>query len=358
MVLADITGFTAYLNESELEHARQSLAAIVEIITESTEAPLVVSKVVGDAVLSYGSDGSILNTQTLIDELENIYLIYRRGLGQMVLNTTCGCNACANLNTLDLKFLVHHGEFSIQPVAGGDELIGPEVNKLFRLTKNAIKSALGLTAYIAFTDQAIDRLGLPEFSHRLVAVSQEVEDFGELSLGVVNMHPIWDERKYANPLTMTDGETMLRFTRDIAAPVGVVWDHLTDPAKRSRLFLSEPGGVSQADDGKMGIGGSYICAHGKYRVPHRIIDWIPLVQYTFESENPHFRHVWQIRLIDVGDSTRMELAVGKLEAMSPIKNLLKPGYKRYTKKTTKQGLDEFISSIEAVPAVEAEHIPT
>lgn len=345
--MADITGFTTYLNESELEHAQQSLASIVEIIADSTEAPLVVSRVVGDAVLSYGLDGYILNAQTLVDEFENIYLVYRRALGQMVLNTTCECNACANLSALDLKFLVHHGEFSIQDVAGLNELIGPEVNKLFRLTKNAIRSELGLTAYLAFTDEAIERLALPGFAESLHVVTQEIDDFGEVALGVADMHPIWAQRKYDDPLTMAEGDTMLVFERDIAAPIGVVWDNLTDPAKRSRLFLSEPGETNHAEDGKMGIGGTYVCAHGKYRVPHRIIEWIPLAQYTFESENPHFRHVWQIRLTDLGDSTRIDIAVGRLEAVSPIKNLLKPGYKRYTRRTTIQGLDEFTAAVEA-----------
>lgn len=350
MVIADITGYTAYLNDSELEHARQSLAAILEVIVSSTEAPLVVSGVVGDAVLSYGVDGEILNTQTMVDELENIYLAYRRALEQMVLNTTCSCTACANLGTLDLKFITHHGEFSIQHVAGTDEIIGPDVNKLFRLAKNDIKEELGLTAYLAFTTDALKELGMEEFSSKLHDVDQAVDDFGVVRLGVLDMHPVWEQRRYESPVTMADGETMLTFTRDIDAPLGVLWDHLTDPSKRSRLFQSEPGGVAQGEDGKMGVGGTYICAHGKYRIPHRIVEWIPLVQYTFESENPHFRHLWQMRLTDLGERTRLDVSVGNLEPMAPMKALMKPAYKRYLRRETTKGLDEFVAAVEAAGA--------
>lgn len=346
-MIADITGFTAYLNDSELEHAQASLASILEVIAGSTEAPLVVSSLVGDAVVSYGLDTSILNRQTLVDELENIYLVYRRALEQMVLNTTCDCNACVNLGTLDLKIIVHHGEFSIQRIGGGEEIIGAQVNKVFRLVKNDIRQRLGFAAYIAFSSDALAALDLAEFSKGLAWIDQTVDDFDTVRLGVLDMHPIWEERKYENPLTMSDSDVILTFTRDIEAPVGIVWDHLTDPATRSRLFLSYPGGVDMGTDGKMGVGGTYICAHGKYRVPHRIIEWIPLTQYTFESENPHFRHIWQVRLTNLGHGTRLDIAVGKLDAMAPIKNLLKPAYRRYTRKATLQGLDEFATSVEA-----------
>ena len=70
IVMADITGYTVYLNESELDHAQESIVAILDVIVGSTDAPLTLSRVVGDAVLSYAFDGAILNTQTLVEELE------------------------------------------------------------------------------------------------------------------------------------------------------------------------------------------------------------------------------------------------------------------------------------------------
>ena len=55
----------------------------------------------------------------------------------MVFNTTCECNACANIGTLDLKFFVHHGTFSIQKLSTQEELVGHEIHTPD--TKNEVK---------------------------------------------------------------------------------------------------------------------------------------------------------------------------------------------------------------------------
>lgn len=349
IVMADITGYTMYLNESELDHAKDSLASILDVIVDGTTAPLVVSRLVGDAVISYAYDGQILNTQTLVDEIDDIYVAYRRALDQMVLNTSCTCNACANLGSLDLKFIVHHGEFSIQKMAGHEELIGAEVNVVFRLSKNSVNEQLGITAYIMYTDAAVSALRLHGFTEHLAAITEEVDDFGEMTLHIADVHPLWEKRKGESVIVVSGKDLWLSFTRDINAPVGVVWDHLTDPAHRARIFDSVPGGIEQGDDGRMSEGGAYVCAHGKYRVPHRIIEWIPLRQYTFDSHGPIFKNIWQFRLTDRGGRTRLDISVALSRAGWIKRAVLGWPWKRYTIKTTDKGLDEFVAATEAHP---------
>jgi len=196
IVMADITGYTVYLNESELDHAQESIVAILDVIIGSTDAPLTLSRVVGDAVLSYAFDGAILNTQTLVEELESIYVVFRRALEQMILNTTCTCNACANLSALDLKFIVHHGDFVIREMAGSHELIGPNVNQVFRLAKNRIKEILGFRAYIAYTSDAAKALELPDFVATLAPLVADTDEFGSVQLHVADMQPVWERRRH------------------------------------------------------------------------------------------------------------------------------------------------------------------
>lgn len=347
IVMADITGYTMYLNESELDHAQESVVAILDVIVGSTDAPLTLSRVVGDAVVSYAFDGTILNTQTLVEELETIYVVFRRALGQMVLNTTCTCNACANLSALDLKFIVHHGDFAVREMAGNQELIGRNVNLVFRLAKNRIKEVLGFGAYIAYTSHAVEALELPEFVATLVPLAADTDEFGSVEMYVADMHPVWEKRRHEAVVDLSDSEALLSFVRDIHAPVGIVWDHLTDPAKRSRLFASDSAGTSTADGGKMGADATYVCAHGKMRIPHRIVDWIPLTQYTFQSEGPFFQNMWQFRLTDLGDLTQLHITVGKTRFVPPITALASPLWRRYTRKTISNGLLEFIADIES-----------
>ena len=50
--IADISGYTAFLNESELEHAQGTLQSLLEVLIENTQLPLVISRLEGDAVIS------------------------------------------------------------------------------------------------------------------------------------------------------------------------------------------------------------------------------------------------------------------------------------------------------------------
>ena len=66
LIISDITGYSKYVNESELEHARDSLTALLSILLDHTKSPLVLSKLEGDAVFSYAPAHGFLQGQSLL----------------------------------------------------------------------------------------------------------------------------------------------------------------------------------------------------------------------------------------------------------------------------------------------------
>ncbi|MEA1903394.1 MAG: hypothetical protein U9N56_07700 [Actinomycetota bacterium] len=60
LLIADITGYTSYLGASEIEHAQGTLTDLLELLVEHVRAPLVVSQLEGDAVMSYGFDDGFI----------------------------------------------------------------------------------------------------------------------------------------------------------------------------------------------------------------------------------------------------------------------------------------------------------
>ena len=52
LCVADITGYTGYLNDSELEHAQGTLTDLLELLVDRAGPPMRVSKLEGDAVFS------------------------------------------------------------------------------------------------------------------------------------------------------------------------------------------------------------------------------------------------------------------------------------------------------------------
>ncbi len=70
LVVADITGYTAYLSHSELEHAQDVLKTLLGLMIDHTKPPLVLSGLEGDAVLSYTIDSDRFEGQAFVEMIE------------------------------------------------------------------------------------------------------------------------------------------------------------------------------------------------------------------------------------------------------------------------------------------------
>ena len=73
----------------------------------------------------------------------------------------CECAACRSLDGLELKFVVHHGEYVVQSVAGHPELFGPDVTVAHLLLKNPVAELIGRAAYALVTERAAAELDRP-----------------------------------------------------------------------------------------------------------------------------------------------------------------------------------------------------
>ena len=138
LVLADISGYTSYLAGVELDHAQGVLTDLLETLVASFKSLLTISKLEGDAVFGYVPEAQVIRGETLIEFVEAAYVAFRDRVDGIKRGTTCTCNACRALPTLDLKFIVHHGDYMTQRIAGIHELVGSDVNLAHRLLKNHV----------------------------------------------------------------------------------------------------------------------------------------------------------------------------------------------------------------------------
>ena len=58
-LIADITGYTSFLSKSELDHAQQTLTALLNLLIQHTKPPLIISRLAGDAVTSWRIAASV-----------------------------------------------------------------------------------------------------------------------------------------------------------------------------------------------------------------------------------------------------------------------------------------------------------
>jgi hypothetical protein len=174
LVLADISGYTAFLQAVGAAHAADMaagtfvpeayplLTSLLDGIVERIAPPFVLLKVEGDAVFAFSPEGELgLRGQSVVDCLNACYQAYRARLGDVSELMVCTCDACLAIEGLELKFVLHHGEYIVQSVAGHRELFGPDVTISHLLTKNHVAELIGRSAYALITEQAADHLDVP-----------------------------------------------------------------------------------------------------------------------------------------------------------------------------------------------------
>jgi hypothetical protein len=193
LVLADISGYTSFVAQTEIEHADMALSFLLETIIEKLSSLLTISKLEGDAVFAYVEESKLEEAQSLLALIDQTYLAFRDKALALYSQATCPCRACRALPTLDLKFMVHHGDFIIQQVAGIRDLLGTDVNLVHRLAKNRVAESTGWKGYALITNQGLERMQADKTS--FVQQTESYEHLGEVETYVMDMHARYEEMK-------------------------------------------------------------------------------------------------------------------------------------------------------------------
>jgi len=195
LVLADISGYTSFVAKTEIEHADIALSFLLEAIVKKLSALLTISKLEGDAVFAYAEESQLPEGKSLLELIDHTYVAFRDQAETLYGRATCPCRACQAIPTLDLKFMVHHGDFVIQQVAGIRDLLGTDVNLIHRLTKNHVAESMGWKGYALFTDQGLEHMQIDKAS--FVRQTESYEHLGDVVTFVMDMHVRYREIKAA-----------------------------------------------------------------------------------------------------------------------------------------------------------------
>ena len=347
LVLADISGFTSYLAATELEHAHEILSELIELIVHQFKPLLTLSKLEGDAVFAYAPEATVTRGETLLELIEATYVAFRDRQQAMHRRTTCTCNACRNIPTLDLKFMAHHGDFILQSVAGQTEVIGSDVNLAHRLMKNHVVEATGWRAYALFTQKCLEHMNVqPVDAH---ALTENYEHLGDVPTHSLNLQARYTELVEARRVRVTPAEADTVIAYDLAAPPPVVWMWLNEPQKRTQWDTTMGGVISVARPaGRTSAGARNHCMHGKkVQSIETILDWRPFEYYTEESSNGVLK-TYELEPTPDGNGTRFRwYFLGKMPMPKPLVRLMiKLVLKRYK-------LDQLLANMNRLMVAEA-----
>lgn len=315
LVLADLSGYTEYLRSTELEHAEDVLADLTRTVTHRLGAILTVSKLEGDAIFAYALDGAFDATM-LLDSIDDAYFAFRRRVRDIVHATSCDCNACRLIPSINLKFVAHHGQFVRRQVSGGEELTGNDVILVHRLLKNEIVDRLEIDAYAFFTDPLLDAMGVDPETLKMVRHSEHNEETGEVNGYVEDLAARWEYHEERQRDFIGSEEAEFEIVDYVEAPPPVVWEFMTSPHKR----LLWEAGITAIDEhnegGRRGEGTWNHCMHGEKAIVQEITDWRPFRYFTRTGWFPIIGWwKWTVEFRPEGDGTRFYLRSEKLRGL-------------------------------------------
>jgi uncharacterized protein YndB with AHSA1/START domain len=240
LVIADIGGYTEYLGGVELEHSHDVLADLLGVVAEQLEVSLRVVKLEGDAVFCCRERP--IDAPTLLATLESCYFAFARRQRTIDVATSCDCDACRRIPSLDLKFLAHHGSFIEHDVAGQRELVG------------------------------------------------------DVAAHVLDLGARWADEQERAVARLRAEDADLTYEATLAASAAEVWNAMTDPVQQQHWRVGADRVDQHHPRASRGVGTTTHCLHGKTAITQEIIDWKPLSYFSYRERNPIGECLWTIEL--------------------------------------------------------------
>ena len=193
LVLADISGYTSFVAKTEIDHAGKAISILLESVIEKLDDRLTVVELEGAGVFAYVPEDRMPDCNAMFGILDETYRIFRDSVRELHARASCPCKACLTIPTLDLKFIVHHGEYIANHVAGISRLMGNDVTLIHRLAKNRVSESMGWKGYILFTGKCLENMRADK--KPFIQQAETYEHLGDVETYVMDMHVRYDEMK-------------------------------------------------------------------------------------------------------------------------------------------------------------------
>jgi hypothetical protein len=164
LLIPDISGFTAFVHETELEHSQHIISGLLETLINANELDLTVAEIEGDAVLFYAEE-RVPEPLQVLAQAQHMFQDFHRWIVDFVATCPCSCHACQSVGKLTLKVVAHAGPLGFIQVRQFRKPFGEAVVVAHRLLKNDIASH----EYVLLTDDLLAQTAAAPAFLRIVA---------------------------------------------------------------------------------------------------------------------------------------------------------------------------------------------
>ncbi len=314
LLMADISGYTQFLTSSEQDHANPILQSLLSALIERVGEPLQFWKMEGDAVLAYSTQQEFPSGETFLTICENLYNAFATRRQNIIANTTCTCQACANVGMLDLKIMAHHGAFEEMRVGPVSDLSGADVILIHRMAKTDVGAATGIRSYALFSDAAVAAMNIET---ALKPFSQSFEHFGEVSMQVYDLAEAWEKvRANRERFFLEENDGVWTYRHKLDLPIAIAWEALTAPELKLQWMLNMKAVTVDNPAGRLGAGSDYHCAHEAADFRYIVTDWEPFDYFSTRAGDPARDGITMpetYQLTETEDGTELRYTMGRAE---------------------------------------------
>ena len=171
LLLADISGYTAFLNGVEEAHGvdfssglpagYEVLGALLDVVIEGVQPAFQIAKLEGDAVFAVASAEDLDGQgDPVLDRLQAVYRAFSVVREERKKSASDHiCTGCPVVGSLDLKMVLHRGQTVRQTVGSHPELLGPAVagDQVLGERVDVLERGTGLLE-VGGEDQGVGRL--------------------------------------------------------------------------------------------------------------------------------------------------------------------------------------------------------
>ena len=189
--IPDISGFTKFVTQTEIEHSNGIISDLLEVIIKSNTLGFKVSEIEGDSVLFYllGSPPSV---EEIINQSKRTFIDFHATVRVMERDFDCNCGACCSVSNLTLKFITHFGEGKEVSIKNFTKLIGSDVILAHRLLKNSVPEREYILLSEKYLESQESMLTIQEDWIRIKSNIEILEDFGEVNTKYISLTPLKD----------------------------------------------------------------------------------------------------------------------------------------------------------------------
>lgn len=290
-IIADISGYTAFLTGTESEHAQGIIEELIKLILSHIQAPFKLVKLQGDAILYYAPAEMFPEAEHLVEHIEACYYDFTSHIPKIQRLSNCQCRACASMQTLDLKFFVHYGEYMIQKVSGtAEDIAGPDVILLHRLLKNNVTEKMGLRGYALLTNACLEQIGKLS---SLITHIETYEHIGDVPCAVYDLRTYEQNMRETQRVYLEPKDADYIYERILRTSPDLLWSFVIEPGRRKQWQAIKEVKNTPNSAGRTGVDAEFHCDHGAFTRVTRLLDWRPFHYMTNISVQSFHAMPWK-----------------------------------------------------------------